>query len=71
MNFVPGQTYTFDYVNHRGELSNRTVSIEALRFTTTDFYTTPQWLIFGYCFHKAAPRAFALRNIDATTLKVQ
>lgn len=69
LNFVLGQTVTFDYVNHRGYKKNRTVAVEALRFTSTAYYPEPQWILFGYCFHRADSRGFALSHIIGQTVK--
>jgi len=57
-------TITFDYMNHNGKLSGRTVDVDSLEFLTkVGLGYQPGWFISGYCHTKKARRSFALSHI--------
>lgn len=58
-------TVTFDYLNHRGVTSKRTIDVDAVEFLTRPgFNYQPGWFISGLCHDKKARRSFALSRIQ-------
>lgn len=54
----------FQYKNHRGEITMRTVRFKALQFLIRPGYNyQPGWFLHGYDMDKLADRSFALCNI--------
>jgi hypothetical protein len=57
-------TWTFLYLNHRGETKERTIDVECLEFIPESNYGyQPGWFISGRCYDKNARRSFALSRI--------
>lgn len=50
------------YKNHRGEISERLISLDALFFGTTRWHPEPQWFLRAWDFDKKAQRDFAMRG---------
>lgn len=71
LGFVAGQSLRFRYVNHRGETSVRDVRPVMLRWGTSDYYTTPQWLLKALDHSKGAFREFALDKMEALGVDVE
>jgi len=59
----PTQTLRFSYVNYRGSFSWRTVNPISVRWGTSEWYETPQWLLMCYDMDKKDRREFALANM--------
>jgi len=57
------QTLRFSYVNYRGSFSWRTVNPISVRWGTSEWYETPQWLLMCYDMDKKDRREFALANM--------
>ena len=53
----------FNYKNHKGRVSTRTVTPIEMYFGSTDFHRADQWLLTAYCHDKKAVRAFAMKDI--------
>lgn len=53
-------TVRFVYTNYRGEVWVRTVTPIAIRFGSTEWHPTDQWLMRAYDHDKRAEREFAL-----------
>jgi predicted DNA-binding transcriptional regulator YafY len=54
----------FTYRNHRGEVAERTVTVDAVEFKRNVGYGYKDgWFVSGYCHDKKARRSFALCNI--------
>jgi hypothetical protein len=58
-------TFRFVYRNHRGEIAERRVIPDAVRFGTTEWHPTPQWLLRAYDLDKQALREFAMSEISS------
>lgn len=57
-----------DYTNHRGERTTRRVlPYGTMRFGTSEFHKTPQWLIPAFDLDRKADREFALKDIHSAT----
>lgn len=54
----------FNYVNYRGEVSQRTVTPVSYRFGVSQWYPEPQWLMMALDHDKNQPREFALDNMS-------
>lgn len=58
------QTITFEYLNHNGKQSTRTVTVDAVEFfNKITLGYQPGWYISGFCHDKQARRSFALSRI--------
>lgn len=55
----------FDYENHRGELSERTVIEPQIYFGQTEWHPRPQWLLRAFDLGKNESRDFALGDCKA------
>jgi predicted DNA-binding transcriptional regulator YafY len=55
----------FTYTNHRGETAVRRVYPVGVRFGTTEWHKTPQWLLNAFCLDKGEMREFAMASIGA------
>ena len=54
----------FQYINHRGEMSLRTLDVDALEFHFNPGYGyQPGWFISGFDMERQARRSFALSRI--------
>jgi predicted DNA-binding transcriptional regulator YafY len=62
--FIAGQNLRFTYTNHRGETSERNVRPVVLRWGTSDYYPTPQWLLKALDHDRGAFREFALAKME-------
>ena len=58
------QELTFDYVNYRGEKGVRKVRPLTIRWGTSDWYKTPQWLLMCWDLDKNDMREFAIANMS-------
>ncbi len=54
-----------DYVNWKGERSERTIQPIRLEFGSNEWHPVPQWLLFAYDIDKADYRRFAFESIKA------
>lgn len=59
-----GDLVRFDYLNYRGELSEREVEFHSLRFGCNEYYPEPTWFLHGLDVVKKAERSFAFNNIQ-------
>ena len=57
------QELTFTYANWRGEVGTRRVRPLTVRWGTSDWYKTPQWLLLCWDLDKDDMREFALANM--------
>jgi hypothetical protein len=57
--------FRFVYRNHRGEVAERHVIPDAVRFGPTEWHPTPQWLLRAYDLDKQALREFAMSEISS------
>jgi predicted DNA-binding transcriptional regulator YafY len=69
-------TVAFKYMNHRGEIEDRVVAVDALEYMTgIGLGYQPGWFLSGICQKKQARRSFALSRIifddDDTALSRQ
>lgn len=61
----------FKYRNHRGEVANRTIIVDAVEFIRNPgFDYQSGWFVSGHCLKKKARRSFALANIVMDTENV-
>lgn len=60
---------TFDYKNHRGERSRRTVRPIRIWFASTAWHPEPQWLLEAFDLDKMATRDFAMASIANWAVK--
>lgn len=57
-------TIRFKYLNHRGEIAQRTIDVDAVEFFRDPaFGYQPGWFISGHCHDRNARRSFALNRI--------
>lgn len=61
--FLGGAILQFDYVNHEGKLSTRTVRFEGMDYGENEWYSGRQWFMRCYDLERKAPRSFALNRI--------
>jgi hypothetical protein len=62
----PSKMLEIDYTNYRGERTTRRVLPHGtMRFGTSAFHTTPQWLIPMFDVSKGEDREFALKDIHS------
>lgn len=54
---------TFWYKNYKGEEGYRRATPISLRYGTSEWHTTPQWLMLAHDDEKDAPREFALADM--------
>lgn len=66
--FMPGQTLSFFYTNHRGERERRVVRFDGIDFGENEWYPEPQWFIRTWDYDREAPRSFAISKIETETL---
>lgn len=60
----PNQLIKFEYKNHRGEVTQREIILDALEWINAPgFYYQPGWFLSGFDCDKQARRSFALCNI--------
>ncbi len=59
----PDKRISFDYRNHRGELTQRCVVPVILYWGTTEYYPEHQWILKAWDMDKKCTRDFAVRNI--------
>ena len=66
-----GDLVTFDYLNYRGELGERSVEFRCLAYGSNEYYPSPTWFLHGFDMDKKAERSFAFTNIkgDLKTIK--
>lgn len=58
------KTITFNYLNHRGARSERTVDVETVEFIRAPGYGYQSgWFVSGFDHDKMARRSFALSHI--------
>jgi predicted DNA-binding transcriptional regulator YafY len=57
----------FDYINHEGRKGQRRALIRNIRWGTSDWYATPQWLLLCWDLDKQDMREFALANMSNIT----
>lgn len=61
---VPGREIMIEYLNWRNEQSFRKIiPTGKLRFGTSTYYETPQWLMEAFCLERQELREFALTRI--------
>jgi predicted DNA-binding transcriptional regulator YafY len=65
--FVMSADLSFDYINHRGEKSRRTVTPIAYRFGVSTWHSGAQWLMMALDHDKSEPREFAMRDMSNIT----
>lgn len=63
-NIVEGEYLEFDYYNHEGRFGHRQVVTFNIVFGTTDWHTTPQWLLVAHDLDKHARREFAMKDMS-------
>lgn len=57
-------TIAFNYLNHKGIISERRVTVDSIEFIFGIHYGyQPGWFVSGYCHEKKARRSFALSRI--------
>lgn len=59
----PQQELAFNYVNYRGQTGRRKVRPLSIRWGTSDWYKTPQWLLSCWDLDKDDMREFAIANM--------
>lgn len=58
-------TIRFFYRNHRGELAERTVTVDSVEYVREPGYGYPPgWFVSGHCHDKGARRSFAFSSIQ-------
>lgn len=58
------QVVKFTYKNHRGEVAERTVTVDSIQYLTDPGYGYPPgWFVSGMCHDRQARRSFAFANI--------
>lgn len=57
---MSGTIISIDYTNWRGERSLREIVPQSIRFGTSEWHTTPQWLLLAFDIEKRVGREFAL-----------
>lgn len=61
-------TVSFKYHNHRDEVEQRTITVDALEYVwQPGFNYQPGWFLSGFCHSRKARRSFALSNIVLPT----
>ena len=61
--FLAGSVLQFDYINHEGKLSTRTVRFEGMDYGENEWYSGRQWFMRCYDLERQAFRSFALNRI--------
>lgn len=59
-----GLVAKFEYDNYRGETSQRTVKVNSIRHTSTEYHSK-QWILFGWDLDKQAERGFAMKDMTS------
>lgn len=67
--YRPGDKLAFDYMNHRGEVSTRSVIFLALCFGSNEYYPEEQWFLHGFDLNKDAERSFSLDRIAGENVR--
>jgi hypothetical protein len=57
---LSGEVVRFRYVNWRGHASVREARAKAMRFGSSEYHRTPQWLMLGHCLDRGEDREFAM-----------
>jgi predicted DNA-binding transcriptional regulator YafY len=52
------------YTNYRGETALRRIIPKAIRFASTQWHPTEQWLLDAFDLDKEADRSFAIKDIS-------
>ncbi len=66
----PGSRISFKYTNYKGETSIRTITYQALEYGSNEYHKEQQWFVYGICSDKQAPRSFALKDIEISSINV-
>lgn len=66
--FVPGQRYTFRFLNYRSEWETRHVIFQGMDYGRNEYYPQKTWLLRCYDLERGEPRSFTLTGIDPTTI---
>lgn len=61
-----GSPIKFTYTNHRGETSERTVRLVALRWGITEWHPEPQWFLRAWDDDREDFRDFALSGVKGS-----
>jgi predicted DNA-binding transcriptional regulator YafY len=59
------QDVMIDYTNYRGERAMRRVTPIAIRFESSEWHGSEQWLLRAVDVEKAAERDFAMKDIHS------
>lgn len=57
-------TIKFDYVNWKGEKSERFAMVSCIYYGSTDYHAYQQWLVKCYDLNKKDWRTFALKDMS-------
>jgi hypothetical protein len=60
---LSGEVVRFRYVNSQGHASVREARAEAMRFGSSEYHRTPQWLMLGRCLDRGEDREFAMADM--------
>lgn len=61
--FAPERVVVIRYTNYRGETAFRRIVPIAIRFGSTQWHPSPQWLLDAFDLDRAAERSFAVKDV--------
>lgn len=63
VSFAPEEVVVIRYTNYRGETAVRRIVPIAIRFGSTQWHPSPQWLLEAFDLDRDAQRSFAVKDV--------